>query len=312
MTARFRRSGLFFAVAVPAIVGLGLSLLFAKTDSSEKNPSHKPAPTTEIRRIISAAPSVTEMIFALGQGDRLVGVTDYCTHPVEGIAAKTRIGGLYDPNRERILKLQPDLIVYAGAFEALDALAAEHGIRTLSLDMNTLDQIRDAARRLGRTLNCEQAAEEGVRQFDAELKAVRDRVAAFPAKTVFLCTDHKPADLAKIGTCGPQSFLSELLAEAGGINIFADVRGAWPQISKEALLRRAPEVIVELHPRGMGADPAIFARLRQDWQSLPDIPAVRTGRIYFLTEDFHFVPSVRAPRIAESLARVVHPEAFRE
>jgi iron complex transport system substrate-binding protein len=297
------------AIVALILVGAGAAWLLHRLQPAAGDGQPGSGP---VRRIICAAPSVTEMVFALGQGDRVVGVTDYCTYPPEALKTKPRIGGLYDPNRERILKLQPDLIVYVGNFDALTTFADEHGIRTLSIQMGTLEGIRRALRTLGRRLDCPREAERLIGRFDAELGKVRARVHMQPRKRVYLCTAHKPADLGKLGTCSPEGFLGELLAIAGGENIFADVQGAWPQISKESLLKRAPDVIVELHPRGMGADPSTFDRLRQDWQKLESIPAVRRGEIHFLTEDFLLIPSVRAPRIARRLAQVIHPEAFRD
>lgn len=261
-------------------------------------------------RIISAAPSITEILFALGMGAYVVGVTDYCHYPPEAHRHATKIGGLYNPNRERILRLKPDLILHVGTFDDLTSFAALHRIRTIGLSMRTLEEIRIAVRILGDTLGCTAVASEVVQRFDDELAAIRQRVGCLPRKRVFLCTEHRPSQLSTVGTCDPKSFLAELLFLAGGENIFSDVEGSWPQISKEALLKRAPEVILELHPRGMGSDASTFAILREDWSALVELPAVQRGAIFFLDDDFLFIPSLRAPKIAERFAQILHPEAF--
>jgi iron complex transport system substrate-binding protein len=223
---------------------------------------------------------------------------------------KARIGGLYDPNRERILKLDADLIVFVGSFDALTKLAGDHGIRTLSVRMGTLDEIRASVRSVAGALQCADQAAAVLARFDAGLEEVRERVATLPRRKVYLCTAHRPGDLSKLGTCADDSFLGELLALAGGDNVFADAVGAWPQISKETLIKRAPDVIIELHPAGMGTAPASFDDLRADWGRLGELPAVQRGEIHFLTDDYLFTPSVRAPLTARRLAQVIHPEAF--
>jgi len=293
-------------IALLAAVGASIAWHLAR----QATPPLAPASTNTPQRIICAAPSITEAVFALGQGGRVAAVTDYCTYPPDELKSKPRIGGLYNPNRERILKLHPDLIIYVGDFDALLALGKEYGIPTLRVEMNTLDQIRYAVRYLGETLACPQNAAEVLRRFDAELEEIRSRVRNRKPRKVYLCTEHRQADLARLGTCSATSFLAELIAIAGGENIFADAIGGWPQISKEALLKRAPEVIIELHPQGMGAEPETFAELRKDWSALPQIPAVQTGEIHFLTDDYLFIPSVRAPQIARRLAEAIHPQAF--
>lgn len=296
-----------YVIAALAALGVGLSLvLWGVRPAAASKGAGLP------QRIVCAAPSLTELVFALGQGERVVGVTDYCTYPPDGVQDKARIGGLYDPNRERILKLDPDLIAFVGSFDALTALANDHGIATLSVKMGTLADIRASVRAVGHALGCSDEAATVLRRFDADLEKVRRRVASRPRRTVYLCTAHRPADLSKLGTCASDSFLGELLALAGGENVFADAIGSWPQISKETLLKRAPEVIIELHPKGMGTAPASFDDLRADWQRLRELPAVRRGEVHFLTDDHLFTPSVRAPLTAKRLAQVIHPEAYRE
>ncbi len=294
-------------IAALAAIGLGLAWYFSRLTTP---PVAAHAVASSPQRIICAAPSITEAVFALGQGARVAGVTDYCTYPPEVLQSKPRIGGLHNPNRERILKLQPDLIIYIGDFAALQNLAKEHSIATLRLEMNSLEQIRTAIGCLGEALGCPQNAAEVLSRFDAELEEVRQRVAGRAPRKVYLCTEHRPADLAHLGTCSADSFLAEAVAIAGGENIFADAVGGWPQVSKEALLKRSPEIIIELHPQGMGSEPETFATLRQDWATLPQIPAVQRGEIHFLTDDYLFIPSVRAPQIARRLAALIHQEAF--
>ena len=301
----------YVLTVVLAAIGSLLAWLIGGA-ATNGNASIKVHQSTVPQRIICAAPSITELVFALGQGERVVGVTDMCVHPPEGIKEKARIGGVYNPSRERILKLKPDLIIMSDGFDALNELAAGHGIPASTLRMDTLADIRAAIRKVGGLLGCPDAANSVLRSFDAELDAVRARVKPYRPRRVYLCMSHRPGNLNSLGTCGSVTFLSELLAIAGGSNVFADVKGAWPQVSKEALLKREPEVILEVQSGDMGVDAERFERLRRDWESLSELPAVRTGEVHFLTQDYLYIPSVRVPQIAMRMAEAIHPEAFRE
>lgn len=301
----------YILTVVLAAIGSVLAWLIggATTTGSE---STKIQVASAPQRIVCAAPSITELVFALGQGDRVIGVTDMCVYPPEGIRQKARIGGLYNPNRERILKMGPDLIITSGGFDALNALAASHGIASCSVRMDTLKDIRAAVLKVGRVLGCADEATQVLARFDAELDDVRTRVKPYRPRRVYLCMTHHPGGLSSLSTCGNTTFLSELMDIAGGVNIFSDVKGAWPQVSKEALLKREPEVILEVQSGDMGVDTDRFARLRRDWASLASLPAVQKGEIHFLTQDYIYIPSVRAPQIARRMAEAIHPEAFRE
>jgi iron complex transport system substrate-binding protein len=125
-----------------------------ESQGSSSDPDHK---TGEAKRIICAAPSVTEIVFALGIGGRVVGVSDFSTHPPEALTVP-KIGGLIDPNKERITALQPDLLIIQGQNESLARFCAEHGIRFLSIEINTLEDIWTAIHTIGQTLKAEEKA----------------------------------------------------------------------------------------------------------------------------------------------------------
>jgi iron complex transport system substrate-binding protein len=111
-------------------------------------------------------------------------------------------------------------------------------------------------------------------------------------------------------TTGPGTFLHELIEIAGGENIFADASGAYPQISKESLIKRQPEVLIEVLPGGVSRRK--LRLLRKDWGRLSMLPAVRRGNIHFLTDDFLLIPSIRITQAARRFAEIIHPEAFDE
>ncbi|MGD8537718.1 MAG: cobalamin-binding protein [Candidatus Aminicenantes bacterium] len=277
------------------------------TQNSGTPPSEGAKKAGEIRRIICAAPSVTEVVFALGIGGKVVGVSDFSTHPP---AARTipRIGGLIDPNREKITALQPDLLIIQGQNESLARFCEEHGIQFLSIEINTLEDIWAAIHTIGQTLRAEDKAISLVQNIKDDLQAIKDRIHNRPPKKVFLTLGHTPGDLTGLMTTGPGTFMHELVSVAGGTNIFADASGLYPQISKESLVKRQPDVIIEAIPGGVPE--GRLKLLKKDWLQLPMLPAVKSGNIHYLTEDFLLIPGVRIAQTVRRFAEIFHPESF--
>jgi iron complex transport system substrate-binding protein len=291
-----------------------LCLCFCKSD--DRQSQARTAKGQEIKRkqfepqrIICSSPSVTEIVFALGFGRRVVGVSDFSTYPPEA-KAKTKIGGLINPNREKIVALHPDLLILQGQNDSLVRISDELGIRFLSIEIDSLEDIWRAIYLIGKELNGAEKADDLVAQIQNDLRKVQDRIRFLPRRKVFLTLGHTPGDLTGLMTTGPGTFIHELLTMAGGDNIFKDATGRFPQISKESLAKRQPEVIIEAIPGGVGEEKQRL--LSKDWSQLPMLPAVRSGRIHFLTEDYLLIPGVRIAQTVHRFAQILHPEVFGE
>jgi iron complex transport system substrate-binding protein len=258
-------------------------------------------------RIICAAPSVTEIVFALGVGQRVVGISDFSTHPPEARGIP-QIGGLIDPNREKITSLQPDLFIIQGQNASLARFCDEHGIRFLSVEINSLEDIWTAIHTIGQTLRAEDKATALIQKMKDDLQVIKDRIQNLPRKKVFLTLGHTPGDLTGLMTTGPGTFLHDLISAAGGENIFSDASGLYPQISKESLVKRQPEVIIEAIPGGIPEEKLNL--LKKDWSQLAMLPAVKSGNIHYLTEDFLLIPGVRIAQTIRRFAEILNPEAF--
>ncbi len=259
------------------------------------------------RRVVSMAPSIVESLFAIGAGDRVAGVGDWCSHPAEA-AERPRVGGEMDPDFERLLALQPDLIIVQGKAETLRTFCDRHDIPMLHVDMNSERTIYAGLRTIGRAVGKEEAADRLAATIRSELAQVARRVAGRPRPRVFLCMGHRPGSLRGLASAAGHTFLSELLSIAGGQNIFADLEQDYPPISKERLVERRPEVIVELHP-GEALSEAARDTLRADWQKLASLPVVKNQRIHLLTEDYLMIPGPRVAQAAARIAEAVHPPA---
>lgn len=261
-----------------------------------------------MRRIICAAPSVTEIVFALGIGKKVVGVSDFSTYPPEAQTIP-RIGGLINPNKEKITSLQPDLLIIQGQNESLARFCDEEGIRFLSIEIDTLEDIWTAIHTLGQILESQEKASALVRKIKDDLQDIREKIKDRPLRKVFITLGHTPGDLTGLMTTGPGTFLNELVSTAGGENIFADAPGLYPQISKESLVKRQPEIILEAIPGGIPEEK--LKLLKNDWTQLPMLPAVKSGNIHYLTEDFLLIPGVRIAQTVRRFAEIFHPDAFR-
>lgn len=259
------------------------------------------------QRIVCGTPAVAELVFALGAGDRVVGISEYTTYPPEALT-KARIGGWINPNRERLLVLQPDLIITQGRHDALANFANEYGIAFESLHIEQMSDIPTAVQRLAALLQTPTKAQEVLEQLDANLQRITEKTGGQSTVRVLLVMSRATGGLGGLTTAGPNTFLNELVELAGGTNIFADAKGPYPQVSKESLLLRQPDVILEFHPEGL-SDSAT-ARLRADWDVLSQLPAVRNDRIAFLTGDHLLVPGPRVAQTAYQMARALHPEVF--
>lgn len=308
-----RRHSLAVAVALFA-VGSAVALALSPGRDQDVVRTTRPGrdqdavrtPRRPARRVVTIGPNVTETVFALGAGDEVAAVTDFCTYPPEA-CEKPRVGGLFHPNLERIIALEPDLVIMQSPVEKVIGLCRRRGIRHLILGMHTLDSIRSGILAAGRALGREGEAERLVGRMRADLDRVRERVRGGDGgggcrAKLFLCTGRAPGELSRLGTIGPGGFLAELVEIAGGENVFADARVPYPQISKEALVARAPEVVIEARP-GESAP----ARPRSEWNALASLPAVRAGRVHVLTEEFLLIPGPRVAETARLLAELLHP-----
>jgi cobalamin transport system substrate-binding protein len=256
-------------------------------------------------RIISLAPSVTETIFALGLGGRLVGVSTYCDYPPAANRID-RVGSFLAPNVEAIVAKHPDVIIAVpspGNESPVETLR-RLGMKVLLVDPQTVAEIEESFVTIGRELDHEAEARALVSRVERRMASVRARVAGAPARKVLMVVGQTPLIAA-----GAHTFQDELIRMAGGINVAAAAGGTWPHLSLEFAIAAAPEVIIDT-TMGNEERAGAAAALRF-WKAFPSLPAVRDGRIYGYKAYQLLRPG---PRIGEALsliARFIHPERFR-
>ena len=295
--------GLFLAgLAISAALQVATRPRAARARDGERS-----IPAAGPQRIIALAPNVTESLFALGAAEQVVAVGDFCFYPPEA-KERPRVGGEFNPNFERILALRPDLLIVQGVAEKVEDFGQRYGMRILHVDMDSIETICAGLLELGRAVGREAAAERLAARLKLDLAKVAYRVAGRARPKTLLCMGHRAGSLLGLSTVNGKSFLSQALEVAGGANVFADLEQPYPPFSKETLLRRRAEAVIELHP-GETISDGERQRLLADWGSLPSLPAVRDGRVYILTEDYLLLAGPRVAKTAERLAEVLHPEA---
>lgn len=255
--------------------------------------------------VVSLAPHLTETIYALGQGAQVIAVGDFDDWPPE-VLAKPKAGGYLDPNLEKITLLNPALLIVPGQHPKVSEFAKLHGLRVLNVHMDSFKTIDDGIATIGDALGAQAAAQALVARLEGQREAVRAAVAGLPRPKVLIITQRASHDLNTLYSAGGGSFVSEITALAGGENIFADVSQSYFEASKENVVARAPEVILEFHC-GEALDETAQAAYRADWQALSGLPAVQQGRIHLVLEAHGLRPGPRIVEIAQLLAMALHP-----
>ena len=255
-------------------------------------------------RIVSLSPSATEMIFALGAGDRLVGTTQYCNYPSEALSiARVSSGTIEGVNRESILNLKPDVIFFkADHHQSLIETFEKFAIPMVGVGAESLEEMFNEALEIGVFLGTETAADQLVTQMRSELEKQANRVSGISfeeRKRVFYEVWDQP-----LMTAGPQSFIGELINIARGKNIFDDATQGYPQISAELVVDRDPQVIIR-PSSGAHAEDVKKVLNRKGWEG---VTAIRDKRVHIIDGDQISRCGPRLLKVLPSLIDAIYPE----
>jgi len=262
------------------------------------------------QRIISMSPSITETLFALGVGDRVVGVTDFCKYPKEACVLP-KIGGLLNPSVEKWITLKPDLIIHQDDSHKLRNNAQNLDIPTLGISMTRLQDIFETIKLLGQSLGCESAAQALIQKLQSGIQNHKSRLKGVSKKSTLLLLNEGGDPNGALYAVGKSTFLGELLELAGGQNILTDSLINYPKISKEFILRHSPEIIIQAGPRANMTPQEKLEKLKQ-WQRFPTLTAVKNEAIYFIGADYILIPGPRFLSTLDYFTRVIHPHVFKD
>ncbi len=256
------------------------------------------------RRVVSLAPNITEIVYALGQAHRLVGATTYSDYPATANTLP-KVGSYVHLDLERIVSLAPDLCLAIrdgnpiAAISRLESL----GIPVYAVDPRDLESVMDTLSRIGGLLQADKAAEQLVQDMRRRIQTVENLVAkAVSRPGLFFQIGVSP-----IVSVGTNTFIHELIVRAGARNL-AEGNTAYPRFSKEQVLEMSPDIIIITSM----ARKAVFEKIKQDWNQWTNLPAVKNNRIYFKDSSLFDRPSPRLVDALEIMVRLVHPEMFEE
>jgi iron complex transport system substrate-binding protein len=256
---------------------------------------------TPPKRIVSLIPAVTEMLFVIGAGDQVVGVSSFDTYPAE-VETRQKVGGLFDPNFERILALRPDLVITYGSQDELTTRLKSANIPWFSYRHGGLADVTSTIRSLGVQTGHADQANVIAKQIEAELAAIKAHATGKVQPKTLIVIGREDGSLRGLFVSGGVGFLHDLLVLAGGDNVMADVPREGLQLSSEQLLVRAPELVIEL--RGQNWQAGRRAEELAVWRQAR-IPASRSGRIHILNDPSLMIPGPRVGHAARTIADVV-------
>lgn len=274
---------------------LALVLLLLLPGCREREAEVSTAAAQGCQRVIVLTPSLTETLFALGLGDRVVGVGDYTTWPPEALT-RPKLGGLFNPNLERIVTLKPDLAVLLPSEKDLGAK-----LRPLGSDLLIVpsESLADVERSFHTIANRCGVAEAGERLAAEWRNGLAPKPLPGPKLKVMLSVGRRAGDLGEMLVASKGTFFDELLTRLGVENAFPDGPTLYPEVGLEEVVARKPDIILELRADPIAAEKA--ADLIRDWQPLNQVPAVRNGRIEILAGGHVVVPGPRLPQLYKEM-----------
>ncbi|MGB9839404.1 ABC transporter substrate-binding protein [Thermovenabulum sp.] len=307
-------------VAAIIVVALSGCSKNSNNNSQNLNSNNGPFPVTlkdslgrevkiekEPLRIISLSPSNTEILFALGLGDKVVGVTNYCDYPEEA-KSKEKIGDFSNPNIEKIISLNPDLVLATTMHEKPVKRLEELKIPVIVLEPKNLEDMLDSLILVGKATGREKNAIELVDSLKKRIDAVKEKVSSLPE-------DKKPTVFyelwpSPITTVGPGTFVDDLITKAGGKNIASDSDKPYPVYGQEVIIAKNPDIIIFSHHGTNGTNEQTKEDIvkRPGWSN---INAVKNDKVFYVDENIIQRPTPRLVDGLEQFAKIIHPEIFK-
>ena len=254
-----------------------------------------------VDRVVSLAPNLTEIAFAVGGGERVVGDTTYCDYP-DAAKKVNKVGDTLHPSIERIIALKPQVVLVSTAsqLEGFTRQLQDQNISVFVTDPHDLEGVFRSIEQVGEIFGTTGETKQLIQTLRNRTAAVEEAVKSRPPVRLFYQLSAEP-----LYTAGHDAFVTDLIRRAGGLSVTADVAGAWPKYSAESALAAKPDAIILPTGGSMGAANTTVA------EPLKKSPAVKNNRVYKINDDYLVRPGPRAVDGLEEMARVLHPAAFK-
>ena len=266
--------------------------------------SYENQSSQKVQRVISLAPNITEIIYALNQQSKLAAVTDYCNYPPEA-KSKGTIGALLNPNLEKIISLKPDLLIGTSAHNELAIKLESKDLKTILLPINTVNEILMSIDSIGTLLDCSDRAEQLVQSINDSIYYYRidpNSQSKQPPRTM-LVLGREPGTTRNIGIIGSHNYMDSLWVLAGGINLFSDLATKFAQVSRENIIDRNPDIIIEFKIDAEWNEKKNRVNL-QEWNDLNLLKAVTEKQVYVIPDESAFIPGPRIYLLAKSYSKI--------
>jgi iron complex transport system substrate-binding protein len=254
-------------------------------------------------RIVSVAPGITEILFALGAGDQVVGVTTYCNYP-EAAKAKPRIGGYTTPNVEAILAVRPDRVFMMKNRPDVAQKLRQTGIEVVELEAENLSGIYVSIQVIAEKIGEPARGRSLIQSIEKQLHEVAATPAGRPRPRVLFVVGRTPGTVSDLIAVGRGSYLNELIALAGAENVFADAAVLYPQVGMEEVIRRNPDVIIDMGHNEM-VTAAQQEAVRQVWKRYSFLRAVQHDALFPISADYFVTPGPRIVQAVRDIRKMI-------
>jgi len=280
---------------------------------------HRPAvvvkvfPPKPCNRIVSLAPSTTEILFALGLGDKVIGVSEFSDYPPEAKKIQ-RVGALLNPNYEAIVAVKPDLVIVFDDMGGMENKFASLGIETLTVKHDSLNEILDSIQIIGIRCGKTEEAEQIIYKIQDKIQKIQNQVQDTNRPKVLISLGHDysqdpAARPQNIYIAGDDGFYSEMIKFAGGQNAY-DGKIQFPNIGAESVISMNPQIIIDIAP--VEIKPTDSQVTIKQWKNFSQVDAAGNDRIYVFTENYTAIPGPRFILTLEKIARIINPQLNRQ
>ncbi len=261
------------------------------------------------KRIISLAPSITEMLFALDLDQAVIAVSEHCDYPLQALRLP-KVGNYLNANLEYILALQPDLVVLSeNQHKTIEQLKQLH-INTLEISTHSLTDIKASLKQIGQITGHESQADNLIAEMNSTEQWIAHKVSSAKATpSVMVTIGHSMAqqDLNTIYISGQHDVYNDLITLAGGMNVYQQSALRVPSLSLEGIIQLNPDIIIDVFPEPDDHQYDL-AHVKQQWMDISLINAVKAQKVHIIEADFATIPGPRIILLLELFARLIHPE----
>jgi len=259
-------------------------------------------------RVVSMSPAITEILFKIGAGDKVVGVTDFCVYPPEA-AKLPKLGGILNPNVEVMITIKPDLIIHHYDSIKIQKFAMELGVDNLPVKLTDLNSILESIEKIGHKLGLANNAIKLRQKLESDIKFYKNKFKGKRKKSVLLLLGDSNDPMRDLYAAGRNTFLGELLNLAGGDNILPDTFAEYPKVSREYIIHKSPEVIIIAGPMANLSEQQKKISLKR-WAKYSTVRAVKNNDIHYIGHDYILIPGPRLTNLIGEFAKNIYPEIF--